>query len=158
MNDQRRKIINLLSKTGYLKNSQASDSSRHLQFGPLALLVANNFRNEWFRMNVVNTDLHVSLYDSQHTHWQTDCQAAFSQALQATNEQFPLRLVSVLPNHNKETSCGLYSVPQTNYYYCLTFMNNKDSLQYFYRIQQKHKVWWRKIHKGSVSRRRKTTV
>lgn len=66
MGDTFKKLFELSTKLGFLKKIDSQYS-----FGPLALLLANNIRKEWFQNNVITSDLNVFLYNSHSSdNWQ----------------------------------------------------------------------------------------
>uniref|UniRef100_A0A1B6LUF5 Anticodon-binding domain-containing protein n=1 Tax=Graphocephala atropunctata TaxID=36148 RepID=A0A1B6LUF5_9HEMI len=150
MSDQLKKILELSTKLGFLKITGSNVET--LGFGPLAQLLANNVYNEWFRSNIIQSDLNTFLYESiSDQTWQEDCQPAYKQMLQTTNEQLPFGLGSIFKtdisktSEDKDNQFGGMSQFQTKGYRYLVFISEKDSQKYFYRLQLKRRIWWRKF-------------
>uniref|UniRef100_A0A1B6LT14 Anticodon-binding domain-containing protein n=1 Tax=Graphocephala atropunctata TaxID=36148 RepID=A0A1B6LT14_9HEMI len=153
MSDQLKKILELSTKLGFLKITGSNVET--LGFGPLAQLLANNVYNEWFRSNIIQSDLNTFLYESiSDQTWQEDCQPAYKQMLQTTNEQLPFGLGSIFKtdisktSEDKDNQFGGMSQFQTKGYRYLVFISEKDSQKYFYRLQLKRRIWWRKAKVG----------
>lgn len=69
MNNALKRVLDLSVKHGFLKSNS---NLKSCEFGPLALLLANNIRNQWVQSNIINTDLNVFLYESQQQQsWQS---------------------------------------------------------------------------------------
>ncbi|XP_046658365.1 DNA polymerase subunit gamma-2, mitochondrial isoform X1 [Homalodisca vitripennis] len=152
MSEHLRKILELSTKLGFFKMVE-SNNVKTISFGPLAILLANNIHNEWFRSNVINSELNTFLYESNPDHtWQEDSQLAYNQLLQANSEQLPFGLASAFQtcmptkaNEDKDSQLQGMTHCQTKGYRHLVFISEKDSQKYFYRLQLKRRIWWRKF-------------
>lgn len=153
------KILDLVTKNGFIKQNIQKLNIEYLKVGPTGLILLNNLKTEWFHNIVINKDVTVFLNSG-------NVDETFEFAKNLCLEKLPFGIAECYKDkkvssdiveyykqqmNKKEIDFESLFMPEENQLLkCTIFVSPNNSTQFFHQWQRERRMWWRKVRKNKI--------
>lgn len=148
------KILALAKKYSYFSklSSKSKSNVYNLQLENFGLLFQNNIKSLWLSSNISKKFPNTQIFDhTKNTYNENVFHDSFITASNFHKKKLPFEMIEFYKtdtnkctNLNYETTMK-FSFPSYTVLSLSKFLTTHDSTQYFFNLQRKRKLWWKKV-------------